>query len=171
MSRYCTGDLVINQDRISLTGTGTSFLMNTRPGDALLLNSTNYAEDIDTWCLYTVTKVISDTVLMFTPRFETGDPSFDNTTNPIYQKTFHGQIDSQLSSDGRFCPNSEWYISRDFTCFYSLPEIKRGDRAWADIYNTAIRLIDDLMKNNTYGPITEWDYSGGYVKFPKGTIP
>lgn len=167
MARYDRGDITINSDRITLTGVNTQFLSNARPGDALVLKTTNPGTEIDTWCLYTVTKVISDTSLQFTPKFATGHAPFDNST-AIYEKIFHGQVDNQLSSDGRYCPNSEWYISNGFTCFYNLPEIKKGDRAWADIYNTAIRMIDDLMKNNTYGPVTEWDYSGGYVKYPKG---
>lgn len=176
MSRFCQGNIEICPDRITAKlviiddkDALLSFVGHAAPGDGFYIRANNETTLERTWCVYTVTAVISPTEFQFTPAFATGDTLFDNDSSATHKTIYSGQVDSidNLSTDGRHCYNSDWYITKDFTCFYSFPEIKKGDRAWADIYNDALKKIDDLMKNNTFDAITEWDYAGGYVKYPK----
>lgn len=177
MSRFCTGNLEIDADRITARlvtfdeeDVVSSFIGNAAPGDGFYIRANNETTLERTWCVYTVTAIISSTEFQFTPAFATGDPSFDSDKDALHRTVYAGQFDSEdnLSTDGRHCYNSEWYVTKDFTCFYGFPEIRKGDRAWADIYSMALKMIDDLLKNNTFNNITSWDYAGGYVKYPKG---
>lgn len=174
MSRYCDGSVVIGNDMVSLNESNeytndssikrTKFLSNVKPGDALLLKIYD-----SYWVLHYVTSVESDSRLTFTPRFTLGN---DDPNPSYFDYIFRGQIDDQydISPDGRFCENSKWYTSRDYTCFYDLPEVKTGDRSWAAIFDAAIVRIDKLLKSSQREPFSSFSWNGGMIKFPLGTV-
>lgn len=189
MSRYCAGNIRIGSDYCSVIEADTyssdpivertKFLSNVKPGDAFLINRMSSYQWSKEWSLYIVTSVKSDSIFTFTPRFQTGvseddDPNSEDHVyllNNIYQGQYNDPGDnSNISSDGRFCLNSEWYTSRDFTCFFDLPEIKKGDRAWAEIYNNALNRIDKLLLLSRRNEVSGFSYYGGFIKTPKGTV-
>ena len=189
MSKYCTGNIYIGADRCSVIEADTyssdelvgrtNFLSNVRPGDAFLLYRRSSYEWSEEWSLYTVTSVKSDSIFTFTPKFQTGvaqddDPTYDDY-NYVIDYMYAGQRNdpddsSNISDDGRYCFNSKWYTSRDFTCFFDLPEIKKGDRAWAEIFNNALNRIDKLLLVSQRNEISGFSYCGGFIKIPKGNV-
>lgn len=164
MSRYCTGNVTIGSDMCSLVESEdytndesikrTKFLENVKEGDALLLK---LVYENNKWILFYVTKVESDSMLYFTPKFSIGYEEILSYENP-----FAGQRDEQMSADGRYCFNSTWYTSRDYTCFFHLPEVRRGDRAWASIFDAAMVRADKLLKACYREPPFS-SYSGGMI--------
>lgn len=172
MSRYCTGNVSIGTDMCSLvesqdylndeTIKRTKFTENVKEGDALLLN---LRYENGRWILFYVTKVESDSLLYFTPRFSIGAEEITS-----YDYSFPGQVDDeyQISADGRYCFNSYWYTSRDYTCFFHLPEVRTGDRAWASIFDAAMVRADKLLKS-CYREPPSTDYSGGMILRALGT--